>query len=198
VVGEAVHGSASDAWLGWPTVEAATAVGFAYCELVPDVRGWPYGGFPLLEADGHVAIHRGPVGLTYSATVDPIPPYFTEQARITDSRIPHEWASRGMAVCVLNHSDMSFEKLRDLVDSLPAEGRLNWTAAQVARWWARTHSSTRVSIEKIRQPSISYEVRGLPPEAVLHARGAPVRLRLTAASPDGAGDPDPAGARARR
>jgi hypothetical protein len=114
--------------------------------------------------------------LTRAATVDAIPDYLPEQAKLTGSKIPHEWASRGMHITMLNHPDVNFEALADFIDSLPTEGRLNWTAAQAADWWARTHRRDAVEIEKVHQPILVYRVRRLPTDTVLQPRGGEARI----------------------
>ncbi len=150
LVGEAAHGSASDYWLGAPSVVAAVDAGFAYAEMVPDCRGRPYAGFPMLRPDGVVTVLRGLVGITRSDSVDHLSAVATVHDEVRRRELVTEWIAQGGHVCLLNHPDINFQALVDYVDGLPQQGRLDWTQAQVATWWGATHDSAAVAIDKLR------------------------------------------------
>ena len=146
IFGEAPHGTASDFWLGFPSVQQSQLVNLDYCEMMSSIKRFPYSGFPTLHNDGQVKLLRGIIGITQTASVDfngmHAAMFVMDRKKILQS------AECGFYICLINHPDINFDDLRDIVDSLPKKGRLNWTVKQVADWWKKTHSKDYVNIQK--------------------------------------------------
>lgn len=147
VVGEAFHGSAADYWLGALSVQTAIETGLSYTEFALNVFLFPYCAYPWLESDGTVSLRRGATGITESATTDDHQADVRKERLIVNVACVKEWAHRGLAIVLLNHPDMNFDRLQSMVDELPRSGRLNWTARQIADWWQRTHQVDHLSWE---------------------------------------------------
>jgi hypothetical protein len=145
--GECLHGGGGggDFWLGHPTIRAAEEAGLTYTEGMSTIYDYPH-SFPVLEADGTISF-EDVVSLSHTMTVDT---GVTRQgANVRDSELLLEYVENGFYVVVLNHPDMSFERLEGFVSTLPDEGRLDWTCAEVTDWWRRTHRRESLSVEHV-------------------------------------------------
>lgn len=161
IYGEAVHGAASDAWLGASTVKSCYREGLKYCEFSPDIKVFPYSSFPVADPSGQVEIIRGLVGITYADTVDPIPSYFEEQGLAMKMNVVNEWINLGGHIVLLNHPDISYETLKERIKSYPKLNRLNWTLKEVAIWWEATRNSSKIKVSRL-STSPMYILEGFP------------------------------------
>lgn len=161
VTGEAFHGTAADFWVGAPSVEASVASGLRYTEYAPNMFQFPYAAFPVLTADGAVGRVRGGVGLTQNASADSsgFAAAGPKSSLVGNPDFVQEWIGRGHPVVIVNHPDLNFDRLREIVLSFPEDGRLDWTAAQVADWWRRTHQATMLRAAWIAQDSLEVVAR---------------------------------------
>lgn len=146
IYGENWHGGGGgDYWIGQPSVKAAMEAGMHYTELMPTIYDFPYSAFPALDRQGHVYCDRI-VGLTHTCSVD-------AGTRKSIGIYKLEWmlelAKCGYYCMLLNHPDANFEKFRSWIEALPEEGRLDWTCAEVAKWWIATHQRERLAISKV-------------------------------------------------
>lgn len=150
VHGESLHVGGSDYWRGAGSVQASAAAGLAYGEFVPTILDLPYAGFPILRSDGTVDVIEGPVGITQTASTDSIPGQTRKATFISDLELIDERARNGGYVCLLNHPDMNFDKLRGWLAALPDCGRLDWTCRQVAAWWHATHRKAALRVQRVQ------------------------------------------------
>ncbi|MDD3230436.1 MAG: hypothetical protein PHE09_14650, partial [Oscillospiraceae bacterium] len=164
VSGETWHGGdGSDNFLGAPSVNAAAASGLQYSELAPNSFGYPSGSFPMLHQDG--TISTIPItGMPRIVSTDAA----GRKINLPDSHAYlNNYAEKGGHLIVLNHPDINFAKLKEVISSLPKEGRLSWTFQQVESWWSATHRSSTakvlVSASKNRDYAILLMCRQQPP-----------------------------------
>jgi hypothetical protein len=136
MAGEALHG-AGDSWLGHLSVRAAVDAGLFYTELAPPIADSPYARYPWIDAEGVVDAERI-VGVTYNISIDGM--LGTKPGSEGGPRLYRQ---------LLNHPDINFDRLRNWVQSLPAEPRVDWTCDQVARWWRATHAEGGLSIRHV-------------------------------------------------
>ncbi len=50
---------------------------------------------------------------------------------------------------VMNHPDINLDALFRVIGEIPAEGRLDWTAARAADWWRRSHVRDNLQVESL-------------------------------------------------
>ncbi|HET8863129.1 MAG TPA: class I SAM-dependent methyltransferase, partial [Solirubrobacterales bacterium] len=72
---------------------------------------------------------------------------------------------------ILNHPDLNLEELSDVLRRLPGEGRLDWTAAEAAAWWRRTHVLSELQLDQRHDGAVrltsAHGVRGAVLELLL-------------------------------
>jgi SAM-dependent methyltransferase len=157
-------------WQGAPNVLRADALGYRYTELLSHAHLLPH-RFAALREDGAVELLDVlclPHHESFDRGTEPGATYREEIAPGLE-----RFHTGGGMLQVLNHPDIHQDELFDWLAGVPAEGRLDWTAAQAADWWRRTHT-----------PALQFvaEADGVTVEADEEVRGLVVELRR----PDGA------------
>jgi hypothetical protein len=151
ILGEAIHG-AGDGWLGYLGIRAAIHAGLLYTELAPSIADCPYARYPWVDAEGRIGSDRI-IGVTYNISID---------GRLGTQ--PGSEGGPGLYRQLLNHPDLNFDRLKNWVEALPVDGRINWTCEQVARWWRATHSVGQLTFRHAPQTSaeeLRFEVAAL-------------------------------------
>ena len=204
MLGSAAHGLRSCfRWQGAPNVMRAQELGYRYTEMLSLAHLVPH-RFPQLEEDGRVRL-RDVICLPHHESFDRgTQPGDTYREEIGPGLA--RFRRGGGLLQVLNHPDIHQDELFDWLSTVPREGRLDWTSAQVAEWWRRTHTAGQL---RLRRGNAGFgvesasDVRGLVVE-VRHPDGrlayhrldvapsAPAQLDLDAEgapSPTALGDP---------
>ena len=138
VQGTAAHG-ASDCfgYQGAPNVLWADENGFLYTELIQHAHVHPH-RFATLEVDGRIAT-RDIVCLPHHQSFDrTTKPGDTFKAE-SEEALPM-WRESAGFLQVMNHPDLNFDELFAWLAEMSTEGCLDWTAAEAAEWWRRTHT----------------------------------------------------------
>jgi ubiquinone/menaquinone biosynthesis C-methylase UbiE len=144
VLGTSAHGDPTCfRWQGAPNVLWADQRGLLYTELIQH---------------GHMHPHRfaklGETGLIELAEVICLPHHQSFDRSMTsgdtaadsvEQAAPTYVAASGM-MQLLNHPDLNLDELFETLDRLPREERLDWTAAEAASWWRRTHVRGELTI----------------------------------------------------
>jgi len=147
IQGECLHGGGGggDYWLGHPTVQFGAEAGLTYTEGLSTIHNYPY-YFPVLENNGGISYERS-LCLSHTMTIDsdntPMENYIRDPEKLL------EYIKNGFYVVVLNHPDVSWNRLNGLIKKLPEDDRLNWTCAEVADWWNRTHRRDALAVERV-------------------------------------------------
>ena len=137
ILGSSAHGDPTCfRFQGAPNVLWAAKRGLLYTELIQHAHLQPH-RFPALGADG--TIHPlSVICLPHHESFD----LSMAEAAVAIDRIlgaPARFVPAGGLLQVMNHPDIHTDELFATLAELPREGRLNWTAAKAADWWARTH-----------------------------------------------------------
>jgi SAM-dependent methyltransferase len=151
-------------WQGAPNVLWAERQGFAYTEFISHAHLHPH-RFAALQADGTVAPSRV-VCLPHHESLDrSTRPGDVNSEGVLEAAESYQRA--GGLMQVLNHPDLNLEELSDLLRRLPTAGRLDWTAAEAADWWRRTHVASELQLEQHEGGSVTVRSRGGVRGAVL-------------------------------
>ena len=132
-------------WQGAPNVLWAEEQGYDYTEFISHAHLHPH-RFASVDGEGAVALSRIvclPHHESFDRSTKPGDAATDSVLAAADSYV----RSGGM-MQVLNHPDLNVDELADLLARLPSVGRLDWTAAQVADWWRRTHVADELTIEQ--------------------------------------------------
>jgi SAM-dependent methyltransferase len=162
--GEALHGP-GDGRHGHPSVAAAVAEGLAYSDAAASfesfghgdeasvVYDFPWSRYPALGPDGIVSC-EDLVGIRYVASTD------VETDAHGGKEVLRALAAAGWYCQILNHPDLNFERLVELVDALPKGTRADWTCAQVDHWWRASHRADNLAVERTRDTGnqVAFEV----------------------------------------
>jgi hypothetical protein len=184
VAGTSAHGDPSCfRFQGAPNVLWAERQGLLYTELVQHAHAHPH-CFAALEADGEIRF-LDVVCLPHHESFDlSTRPGDVATERL--SRMADVFMALGGLMQVMNHPDIHEDELFALLDDLPAQGRLDWTAREAADWWRRTHSREHLQMHLGDDGRVllraDAEVRGAVVE-LLHPSGER-RLRIVDLAPD--------------
>jgi ubiquinone/menaquinone biosynthesis C-methylase UbiE len=132
-------------WQGAPNVLWAERHGFDYTEFISHSHLHPH-RFAALRADGTIEPSRI-VCLPHHESLD-------RSTRPGDANVDgvlaaaESYRRAGGLMQVLNHPDLNLEELADVLRRLPSAGRLDWTAAEAAAWWRRTHVLAELRLEQ--------------------------------------------------
>jgi hypothetical protein len=119
-------------WQGAPNVLWANRQSLEYTELREHSHLHPH-RFPALAADGTMAI-LDVICLPNEIRTSPDKP----MAAMTD--VLAEYVALGGFVQIAAPSDVHRQDLFDALRAMPSAERGDWTAADVADWWRRTHT----------------------------------------------------------
>jgi hypothetical protein len=123
-----LHGAPNSLW--------AERQGLLYTELIEHPHMLPY-RFVSLGSDGAVTALKV-ICLSHHLSFDlSTRPEATNEEALGET-IPR-WIDAGGFVQVMNHPDIHIEPLFAFLEGLPRVARLDWTAAEAAEWWRRTH-----------------------------------------------------------
>jgi ubiquinone/menaquinone biosynthesis C-methylase UbiE len=132
-------------WQGAPNVLWAERHGFEYTEFISHSHLHPH-RFAALRADGTIEPSRI-VCLPHHESLD-------RSTRPGDANVDgvlaaaESYRRAGGLMQVLNHPDLNLEELAEVLRRLPGEGRLDWTAAEAAAWWRRTHVLSELRLDQ--------------------------------------------------
>jgi ubiquinone/menaquinone biosynthesis C-methylase UbiE len=132
-------------WQGAPNVLWAERHGFAYTEFISHSHLHPH-RFAALRDDGTVEPSRI-VCLPHHESLD-------RSTKPGDANVDgvlaaaESYRRSGGLMQVLNHPDLNLEELSEVLRRLPRDGRLDWTAADAAEWWRRTHAPAELRLEQ--------------------------------------------------
>lgn len=186
VCGETLHGTAADYWLGAASVLTAQREGLSYTEFAPNAIQYPYAGYPWLNSDGGVDVLRGPIGLTQNVLADSAMGRQRKHVPCGQDGFQDVAVALNSVVVVLNHPDVCFESLKDLVAKLMDQDGLFWTASELTYWWHRTHQATQLLITWLSdtllvhtQTAVSGLVLELPADRIQRVRGSAIERSWT-------------------
>ena len=139
--GETWHGSGKEYWNSSISIEQAIAAELVYTEFLPAVYKLPSTAYPAMREDGTIHCMSGITGLTFNATVDTQ----GDMQVVRKSEVMKSAAEmnahleRGYYLQILNHPDINYTLLKDLLRELDLKTCWRATAFEVAIWWRATH-----------------------------------------------------------
>ncbi len=169
-------------WQGAPNVLRAAAFGYRYTELLSHAHLLPH-RFATFGEDGvvapldvvclphHESFDRGmKPGQTYADEFD----------------VPLERARRASGCLqVLNHPDLHREEFFAFLESVPADGRLDMTAAALADWWHASHVLGELRVRCADDGTVAIDARTPLRGLVVERRWPDGRIDYLAADVDG-------------
>ena len=147
VVGSSAHGDPECfRWQGAPNVIWADRNGLDYTEFISHSHLTPH-RFAMLGEDGTVEPARV-VCLPHHESLDRST---TAGDAATESVLgaAETYVRAGGFMQILNHPDLNLGPLTEVLAELPSAGRIDWTAADCADWWRRTHVESELSIDEV-------------------------------------------------
>jgi ubiquinone/menaquinone biosynthesis C-methylase UbiE len=153
VRGTSAHGDPNCfRWQGAPNVLWADRHGFDYTEFISHAHLQPH-RFSALRSDGTIEPSRV-ICLPHHESLDlSMQPGDANVESVLASAESYRRAGGFMQV--LNHPDLNLDEFSEVLDRLPVEGRLDWTAMQVADWWRRTHVLSELGLDQDENGSVS-------------------------------------------
>ena len=147
VLGTSAHGAADCfRFQGAPNVIWAEQWGCLYTELIQHPHLHPH-RFAALGPDGTVA-PLGVICLPHHESFDLSTKSKETFAEAIDRALPL-WIGAGGMCQIMNHPDINERELFEYLESMPDEGRLDWTAAEAASWWSRTHVREEMTLRAV-------------------------------------------------
>lgn len=136
-LGTSAHGDPNCfRWQGAPNVLWAECHGFDYTEFISHSHLHPH-RFAALGTDGTIEPARV-ICLPHHESLD----RSTKPGDVNADSVlaaAESYRRAGGLMQILNHPDLNLAELSELLHRLPSAGRLDWTAAEAAGWWRRTH-----------------------------------------------------------
>lgn len=143
-------------WQGVPNVLWAERHGLEYTEFISHAHLHPH-RFAALAADGVIEPGRV-ICLPHHESLDrTTKPGDANTGNVLAAAEIYQRA--GGLMQVLNHPDINLDELTETLGALPQEGRLDWTAAEAADWWRRTHVGAELSLEQARDGAVTLRSR---------------------------------------
>jgi ubiquinone/menaquinone biosynthesis C-methylase UbiE len=146
MLGTSAHGDPDCfRWQGAPNVLWAERHGFDYTEFISHSHLHPH-RFAALRADGTIEPSRT-ICLPHHESLD-------RSTRPGDANAEgvlaaaESYRRAGGLMQVLNHPDLNLDELIEVLRRLPSAGRLDWTAAEAAGWWRRTHVLSELRLDQ--------------------------------------------------
>jgi len=164
---------------GAPNVLWAALNGFDYTELLQHTHHFPH-RFVMLDEDGAPRALEI-LCLPHHESFDTADGPGRDQI---ERRLPG-WLERRGLLQLMNHPDINGLDFSALLGSLPREGRLDWTAAQAADWWRRSHTRTHLSVRSDRTGHVTVRSEAGVRDLVLEVRdpGGTVRRQVVSLEP---------------
>jgi SAM-dependent methyltransferase len=197
VLGTSAHGDPTCfRWQGAPNVLWADQRGLLYTELIQHSHMHPH-RFPKLGESGVIEL-ADVICLPHHESFDRSMRSGDTAAERVAQAAPGYVTAGGM-MQLLNHPDLNLDELFELLETLPRDERLDWTAAEAANWWRRTHVRGELTIERDGLGRVQVTSRQGVHGAVLEARmpdasvrefglylepGSPATLNLGASAPN--------------
>lgn len=146
IYGECTHqGGGSDEWLGPMQIIFCRELGMKYA-ITQFTHNYPFRFLDFKEG-GEVSHVEDIWLLSYTGTVDKVRKSQEQIYEILKVEADHLY--KGYYTIVSNHPDMNFDILKNFTESLPKDGRVNWTVNETIDWWTKTHDSGKLRIRKI-------------------------------------------------
>jgi SAM-dependent methyltransferase len=146
MLGSSAHGDPECfRWQGAPNVLWAERHGFEYTEFISHSHLHPH-RFAALRADGTIEPSRT-ICLPHHESLD-------RSTTPGDANVDgvlaaaQSYRRAGGLMQVLNHPDLNLDELTEVLRGLPTAGRLDWTAAEVADWWRRSHVLSELRLDQ--------------------------------------------------
>jgi SAM-dependent methyltransferase len=146
MLGTSAHGDPNCfRWQGAPNVLWAERHGFDYTEFISHSHLHPH-RFAALRADGTIEPSRT-ICLPHHESLD-------RSTAPGDANVDgvlaaaESYRRAGGLMQVLNHPDLNLDQLSTVLGALPTAGRLDWTAAEVAGWWRRSHVLSELRLDQ--------------------------------------------------
>jgi ubiquinone/menaquinone biosynthesis C-methylase UbiE len=152
-LGTSAHGDPNCfRWQGAPNVLWAERHGFEYTEFISHSHLHPH-RFAALRADGTIEPSRT-ICLPHHESLDRST---TPGDANVDGVLANAEAYRraGGLMQLLNHPDLNLDELAEVLRRLPSAGRLDWTAAEAAGWWRRTHVLSELRLDQHDDGAVS-------------------------------------------
>jgi ubiquinone/menaquinone biosynthesis C-methylase UbiE len=144
-LGTSAHGDPNCfRWQGAPNVLWAERHGFDYTEFISHSHLHPH-RFAALRVDGTIEPSRV-ICLPHHESLD----RSTKPGDVNADSVfaaAESYRRAGGLMQILNHPDLNLEELSELLRRLPSAGRLDWTAAEAAAWWRRTHVLSELRLD---------------------------------------------------
>jgi ubiquinone/menaquinone biosynthesis C-methylase UbiE len=157
LVGTSAHGSPDcSRFQGAPNVLWADRQGLLYTELLQHRHLHPH-RFAFLGRDGTVRPLRV-ICLPHHESLDRSTTSTETFVEDINRALP-TWIACGGLCQVMNHPDLNQDELFQHLDSMPSEGRLDWTARQAVEWWLRTHVSGELAMRALGRGRFALEAR---------------------------------------
>jgi ubiquinone/menaquinone biosynthesis C-methylase UbiE len=143
-------------WQGAPNVLWAERQGFDYTEFISHSHLHPH-RFAALRPDGTIEPSRV-ICLPHHESLDrsTAPGDAATESVLAAAE---SYRRAGGMMQVLNHPDLNLEELSEVLRLLPTDGRLDWTAAQAADWWRRTHVLSELRLDQHGDGSVTLRSR---------------------------------------
>jgi SAM-dependent methyltransferase len=160
MLGTSAHGDPNCfRWQGAPNVLWAERHGFEYTEFISHSHLHPH-RFAALRADGTIEPSRT-ICLPHHESLD-------RSTAPGDANVDGVLAAAesyrlaGGLMQVLNHPDLNLAELTEVLGALPTAGRLDWTAAEAADWWRRSHVLSELRLDQEQGGAVTLtSARGL-------------------------------------
>jgi ubiquinone/menaquinone biosynthesis C-methylase UbiE len=131
---------------GAPNVLWAESQGLRYSELIQHAHFHPH-RFAALGEDGMIT-PLSLICLPHHESFDlSTTPGDTNLDRLR--KVTPQWIEAQGFMQVMNHPDQNVAELFSYLDEMPAEDRLEWTAAECADWWSRSHVRDNLTIRPL-------------------------------------------------
>jgi len=142
--GSSAHGSPDCfGFQGAPNLLWAASQGLEYSECIQHAHVHPF-RFASLDEDGVIA-PLDLMCLPHHESFD----RSTKQGDTLGERLLDvlpTWTNAAGYLQVMNHPDLHPQMLFELLAQMPADGRADWRAADVASWWSQTHRADRIAL----------------------------------------------------
>ena len=147
VRGTSAHGDPTCfRYQGAPNILWAEQQSLLYTELIQHAHAHPH-RFAAMRPDGAIAPLEV-ICLPHHESFDLSMTQGHTNRGAIEVAVPRFRGLGGM-LQVMNHPDLHPDELFDMLCAVPTEMRLDWTAAEAAAWWAKTHVRSRLRVERV-------------------------------------------------